>query len=485
LTGRVRSATRATYLVFAVSGFGFASWASRIPQVKDRLGLDPSELGLLLLAIAAGSVSALPLSGTLVARWGSRRTVIAMATLSTAALLTVAFGYLAGVAPVAAGLFLFGVSAGIWDVAMNVQGAAVERRLGRSIMARFHAAWSLGTVVGALIGAGAVALHVPVTAHLAVAALLEGPVVWVVAREFVPDVADVVGEVDGEAGAQGEGGARGEARTGAEAGGTAGTGSALAAWREPRTLLIGLFVLAFAFAEGTGNDWIGVSVIENYRAPATLGTLVFAVFLAAMSGGRWFGVALLDRWGRVRVTRALAGLAVAGLLLFILGPALPAAFAGALLWGAGISLGFPTGMSAAADDPALAARRVGVTASIGYTAFLGGPPLIGFLGDHIEVRHALICVAALLALAVVIAGALRPPPGLEGLAGPPRRDAKVTLGPQEGAQSYHRAPCWGFGDAGDPASQREAEGPTPGFSPTSRPLRPEPMGTIGRRAQCS
>ena len=394
MTGRVQRATRATYLVFAMSGFGFASWASRIPQVKERLGLDPSELGLLLLAIAAGSVSALPLSGTMVARWGSRRTATVMALVSTAALLTVAFGYLAGVAPVAAGLFFFGASAGVWDVAMNVQGAAVERQLGRSIMSRFHAAWSLGTVTGALIGAGAVALHVPVTAHLAVAALLQGPVVWAAARGFLPDQA-------------------GRADRAQAAGEPAGT-SALTAWREPRTLLIGIVVLAFAFGEGTGNDWISVSVIENYRAPATLGTLAFAVFLAAMTGGRWFGVALLDRWGRVRVNRALAGLAVAGLLLFILGPALPAAFAGALLWGAGTSLGFPTGMSAAADDPARAARRVGVTASIGYTAFLGGPPLIGFLGDHIEVRHALICVAALLALAVLIAGALRPPSGLRG-----------------------------------------------------------------------
>ena len=105
--------------------------------------------------------------------------------LSTVSLLTVAFGYLAGVAPVAAGLFGFGVSAGIWDVAMNVQGAAVERRLGRSIMSRFHAAWSLGTVTGALIGAAAVGLGVPVTVHLALAALLEGPVVCVVARSFV------------------------------------------------------------------------------------------------------------------------------------------------------------------------------------------------------------------------------------------------------------------------------------------------------------
>jgi predicted MFS family arabinose efflux permease len=391
LTARVRAATRSTYLVFAVSGFGFASWASRIPQVKAHLGLSPSALGLLLLAIAAGSVAALPLSGAVVARWGSRRTATVMAMLATAALLTVAFGYLAGVAPVAAGLFLFGVAAGVWDVAMNVQGAAVERQLGRSVMSRFHAAWSLGTVAGALIGAIAVALHVPVTAHLAVASLLQGPVVWVAARSFVPDRAGGPEEADGTAG------------------GETARGSALTAWREPRTLLLGLFVLAFAFAEGTGNDWISVSVIEDYKAPATLGTLAFAVFLAAMTGGRWFGTALLDRYGRVPVTRALAVLAVAGLVLFIVGPALPAAFAGALLWGAGTSLGFPTGMSAAADDPARAAPRVGVTASIGYTAFLGGPPLIGFLGDHIEIRQALLCVVVLLATAAAIAGVLRPP----------------------------------------------------------------------------
>jgi predicted MFS family arabinose efflux permease len=391
LTARVRAATRSTYLVFAVSGFGFASWASRIPQVKAHLGLSPSALGLLLLAIAAGSVAALPLSGAVVARWGSRGTATVMAMLATAALLTVAFGYLAGVAPVAAGLFLFGVAAGVWDVAMNVQGAAVERQLGRSVMSRFHAAWSLGTVAGALIGAIAVALHVPVTAHLAVASLLQAPVVWVAARSFVPDRAGGAEEADGPAG------------------GETARGSALTAWREPRTLLLGLFVLAFAFAEGTGNDWISVSVIEDYKAPATLGTLAFAVFLAAMTGGRWFGTALLDRYGRVLVNRALAALAVAGLVLFIAGPALPAAFAGALLWGAGTSLGFPTGMSAAADDPARAAPRVGVTASIGYTAFLGGPPLIGFLGDHIEIRQALLCVVVLLAIAAVIAGVLRPP----------------------------------------------------------------------------
>ena len=122
----------------------------------------------------------------------------------------------------------------------------------------------------------------------------------------------------------------------------------------------------------------------------------------------WYGG--LNAWNSFELADVLlAVLAVAGLALFIFGPALAAAFFGVLLWGAGTSLGFPTGMSAAADDPARAAPRVGVVASVGYCAFLGGPPLIGFLGDHIEVRQALLCVVVLLAVAATIAGALRPP----------------------------------------------------------------------------
>src|ERR1700727_4063571 len=158
---------------------------------------------------------------------------VAMAMLSTFSLLTVAFGYQGGVVPVAVGLFFFGVSAGIWDVAMNVQGAAVERRLGRSIMSRFHAAWSLGTVTGALVGAAAVALGVPVTVHLALAALLEGPVVCVVARSFVADVPEVadVASVTGEM-ERGDGAGAGAGSAAGNAGAGSAAGSALAAWRE-------------------------------------------------------------------------------------------------------------------------------------------------------------------------------------------------------------------------------------------------------------
>lgn len=381
------AARRAVYIAFTGCGFAMASWATRIPQVRDGLALTPSRLGLVLLAIAAGSIVSLVLAGHIVARFGSRATVAAMAGLLLVALSAVGIGYPYGVAPVVAGLFLFGFANGAWDVAMNVQGAVVESRLGKSIMPRFHAGYSVGTVIGALVGAGAVALRVPVTVHLVCSAILIGVLVMLAVRSFGPD--------DAQPPTSGQGG---------------GLRRTLATWREPRTLLIGLFVLAFAFAEGTGIDWISVAVIDGYGAEATIGTLAFATFLTAMTVGRWFGPALLDRYGRVVVVRMLAVLSLAGLMLFVFGPTVVTAFVGALLWGAGASLGFPVGMSAAADDPARAAARVSVVASIGYCAFLGGPPLIGLLGDHITVLKALSAVAVLLAVAAAAAGALRPLP---------------------------------------------------------------------------
>jgi MFS family permease len=381
---QVRAATRATYAAFIGAGFAFASWTSRIPQIRDRLQLRPAELGLVLLAAAAGAVVALPLAGPVLARLGSRRTVTAMALLLAAGLLTAALGYLSGLLPVVTGLFLVGFANGGWDVAMNVQGARVEQRLGRSIMSRFHAGFSLGTVVGALAGAAMVALRVPVTVHLTAAAVIVAASVPAAVRRFIADQ-DATAARD-----------------------TTGSTGSWAGWTELRTLLVGVFVLAFAFAEGTGNDWISVALIDGHHAPAAVGTLGFAVFLAAMTIGRWFGPALLDRYGRVPVVRALTIVAVLGVALFAFVPFTPVAFVGALMWGAGVSLGFPVGMSAGADDPAKAASRVSVIASVGYCAFLGGPPLIGLLGQHFTVLRALTAVAVLLAVAVLIAGNLDP-----------------------------------------------------------------------------
>jgi fucose permease len=380
----VSRAVAATYVAFIGSGLAFATWASRIPQIRVSLGVTPGQLGFIILCLAGGSIISLPVSGLLVARLGEARTVATMSLVLTVGLAIVGIGSQVGVAPVCAGLFLLGLGNGAWDVAMNVQGAAVERALGRSIMSRFHAGFSVGTVAGAAIGALLVALHVGVQPHLVGIAVLIALVVPVtVLRGFLPHAPD-----DHHASHR----------------------SVLAAWREPRTVLIGVFVLCMAFTEGTGNDWLGVAVIDGYHTSNALGVLTLAVFLTAMTLGRWFGPGVLDRHGRVLVLRASAVTAVIGLLVVVFAHLYALALVGAVLWGVGTALGFPTGMSAAADDPRFAAARVSVVASIAYVAFLAGPPVIGFVGDHIGVLHALTVAAGLLALAAAVCGACAPLP---------------------------------------------------------------------------
>jgi fucose permease len=390
-------ATRAVYAVFILSGFAFASWASRIPQVRDSLELSPRSLGLVLLAMAVGSVISMPLAGLVVSRLGAARTITVMALVAAAGLVTAGVGQGVGVLPVVIGLFLFGAGNGTWDVAMNVEGSAVEQHLGKAIMPRFHAGFSVGTVAGALLGSAMVALGVSPTAHLVAVALVVAVAGPYAVRAFLPV------EPPAE---------------------DAPRGNPLAAWTEPRTLLIGVFVFAAAFTEGTGNDWLAVATIDGYDAAAALGSLTFALFLAAMTLGRWFGPALLDRFGRVVTLRALGGTALVGLALVVWGGSLPVAMAGAVLWGLGTALGFPVGMSAASDDPAHAAGRVSVVATIGYIAFLAGPPLIGFLADETGTLRALTATGGLVALGLLVSGALRPPMSSEAagrLSGEPER----------------------------------------------------------------
>ena len=409
---QVRGATRAVYIAFIANGFIFASWAARIPQVRYGLRVSPGVLGLILLCIAAGSTIATPLSGLVITRLGDSRTVAVMSLIAAAGMATVAVGYRYGIPPVAAGLFLFGYSSGTWDVAMNVQGAAVEHALGRAIMSRFHAGWSVGTVAGAGAGTAMVALGVPVTAHLLAVAAVVAAVVPVAARRFIPHAPAPV-----PAGA-------------GHRDGTAARRSPLAAWTEPRTLLIGLFMLCMTFTEGTSNDWLSLAVIGGYHTAAALGTLTFAVFLVAMTAGRWFGPAFIDRHGRVRVLRVCAATALAGLLLIEAGGLLLAALAGAVLLGLGTSQGFPVGISAAADDPRYAPGRVSTVASIGYVAFLAGPPAVGFLADHVGVLRGLSVTGVLLAVAFMLCPVTAPisPSGPEP-SSPPAPEANGPPGP--------------------------------------------------------
>jgi MFS family permease len=376
-------ARNAVATVFALNGFAFATWMSRIPETRASLGLTPGQLGTLLLALSVGSVLALPSAGIWVHRFGAARVVAVAAVVDACGLGLAGLGAAAlqEVVVVAAGLFLLGVGSGTWDVAMNVEGAAVEHGLGRTIMPRFHAAFSLGTVAGAGVGAAAAATRTGVDTHLLLAALPVAAVTVVAVRWFLPASAEAVAEPSGRA--------------------------AVRAWTEPRTLAVGLLVLSMALAEGVANDWLAVALVDGYGVPAWMGAGGFALFVSAMTLGRVVGPVLLDRFGRTPVLWACMGLAAAGVLLVVAGQTLVLVAAGVVLWGVGASLGFPVGMSAAADDPAFAAARVSVVSTIGYTAFLAGPPVLGYLGDQVGVLRALLLVAVLMVPSALVVPAAR------------------------------------------------------------------------------
>jgi MFS family permease len=383
----VLAARTAVAVVFGLNGLALASWFSRIPAARDELGLTAGRLGLLLLALSVGSLLALPVAGVVAHTLGTARTVAAATALASVGLAVAGVGAAVFGSPVVVGLGLaaVGYGCGTCEVAMNVEGAAVERRLRRTIMPRFHAAWSLGTVTGALLGAAGARAGLSIAVHLVLAAsaMLTGTLVAV--RAFLSSGSDAA-----------------KARS-------TGRSPVLAAWREPRTLLIGLLVLVMAFTEGTANDWLAVAFVDGYEVGEPVGAAAFGVFVAAMTVGRTAGTVALDAWGRVPVLFGATLLAAAGSMIVAFATAWPLAMAGAALWGLGASLGFPVGMSAAADEERVAAARVSVVAVIGYTAFLAGPPVVGLLGDRVGVLKALLVVPLLLVPALALVPAVRQP----------------------------------------------------------------------------
>ena len=378
----VVAARNGDLLVFAMNGFAFASWMSRVPDVREILDLTPGMLSVLLLSVSAGSLLGLPVAGRIAHRFGAVASVRIGLSLAAPGIVLAALAVQFEVGRFWAmpGLFLVGLGMGVWDVAQNLEGTVIERALDKAIMPWFHAAFSGGTVLAVLIGAGLVWLKVPLLVHLGVVAVLTVVAVWWGTGRFLPSQStsdDVEDAASAPAVAQ------------------------RSAWSEPRTLLIGVMVLAAAFTEGTANDWMAVAFVDGHDVDKALGVLALAVFLTFMTAGRVLGAGLLDRYGRVPVLRVLFASAIVGCLLVVFGNTW-LAFIGCAIWGVGASLGFPVGMSAAADDPERAAMRLSVVATIGYTAFLAGPPLLGFLGDHFGILNALLAVGAISALAILI-----------------------------------------------------------------------------------
>ncbi|WP_448808129.1 MFS transporter [Agromyces bauzanensis] len=384
----------AIFAVFFVSGFSMASWMARIPAIRDHTGLDTQGVGFVILSGSIASIAGLVAAPWILPRFGARIGMAGVMSIVSVGLVLVGLGGSAtpSVLLVVIGLALFGFGNGAVDVMMNVEGAEAEREIGRTLMPLMHAFFSFGTVAGAGLAAAASALAVPISWHLGGIAVLVVIAVAVAVR-FVPAQPELLDEHDDEP--------RPPWRQRVREG--------LAVWADLRLLLIGVIVLGMSFAEGSANDWLALAVVDGHGYDPTIGAAVFTVFTIAMTTSRVLGGPVIDRFGRVPTLRVLAATGVVGLTLFIFGTEPWMFIIGTVLWGVGASLGFPVGMSAAADTPdrRQSAARVSAVAIIGYCAFLVGPPFIGFLGQRFGILNALLVILVLMVMAGLAAPAAR------------------------------------------------------------------------------
>jgi MFS family permease len=365
--GRSLRARAGVAAVFFLNGFGYGSWVPRIAEIQAGLNLSEGQLGIALFMVAVGALIAMPLAGAAAHRYGSRA-----ATTLTVLCYGLALPGLA-LAPDALTLggvlLLFGAAVGALDVAMNAQGVAVEKHLGRPIMSALHGMFSLGGMAGAGATALVAAAEVALLPHLIAVCALGAILGAGAGRAMLPA---------------------------AEEGGAPGPGFARPSWA---LLLPGLVALAGLLSEGAVADWSAVYLSTSLGAGTTTAAAAFAAFSLALAAGRFTGDRLVARLGGDRVVRAGGALAALGLGLTLLIGHAPVAVLGFALVGAGLSCVFPVVLSAAARTPGPPpSAAIAAVCTVGYLGFLIGPPTIGGLAELLGLPAALGLVVALCAL---------------------------------------------------------------------------------------
>jgi MFS family permease len=346
-------------LFFSVFAISSMSIMVRLPEVREMLGVSVSTLGVLLFMGAVGSITSLSLVGRFIARFGTKPSIIGgMIGFFISGFVLMISAYLHSPELFAVAAFFYGFCAGAADVGINVDGAEIEQRLGRSALPRMHAGYSIGAFLGAGAGTLAIALSVDLFWQVLILATLS-LIVPVIFSRLLPAKNGIDPHHHKDAPADSRPG-----KVFISAGIIA--------------LCIGIF--GITIAEGAANDWLAIGLVDDYKVSNQLAGLAFAVFNLSMTVVRFFGGNLVDRFGRSRVLQVLAGFGIIGLLLIILSHNIVFAIVGAALWGAGVALGFPLFISAAAEAPG-GARTVAFVTTSGYFAFLVGPPLLGFVAE--------------------------------------------------------------------------------------------------------
>lgn len=367
---------------FAVDGFLFAGWVVRIPAIKAQVGASAGQLGLALLGVSAGAVATMVLTGRMCRAFGSERVTVVTGVMLS---LSIALPPRTHSAP-ALGLVLlcFGTSYGGLNVAMNSVAVDLVAALRRPVMSGFHAAYSLGGLIGAGLG-GLLAPHLSPATHLL---LLTAVGLIAVAAAGRVMLAHPIGRPAAPAPSPADGGER---RPG-------GGGALLVA-------VFGLIAACTAYGEGALAEWGPLHIQQDLHGGPGIAAAGYACVAMAMTLGRLSGTALIVRLGQTRAL-VLGGLtACAGMLLGALAPAVPLVMAGFALTGLGLANLFPTAIARAGE--LTGPSGVAAASTLGYGGMLLGPPSIGFLTDSFGLPTALTTVAALAAVAAGIAWAVR------------------------------------------------------------------------------
>lgn len=366
-------------------GFASASWVSRTPTVRDSIGATISTMGLVLFGGSIGSMIGILSAGYLVRKRGTRSAITLSAAFLTIGLLLVTASTVANYAIlVFAGLLFFGLGSGLAEIALNISGANLEARLTHPILPALHGCYSLGVLIGATVSIMLTTLGVSVTWHLGACAVLLGTVCFWSICGIPTDVGKSTPSIS--ASQHDHQIVSGEARR--------------ALWHDPGLMLLGIVLLGLAFAEGSANDWLPLIMVDGLGLSSAQGSMIFAAFAMIMAIGRFSGQALISRLGKARVLLGSLLTGAIGIALVALSTLPMLIIVGVVLWGLGVSLGFPVTISTAGDNPDNPDLRVSIVATAGYCAFLVGPPLLGFLGERFGLRNSILVVVAFLIISI-------------------------------------------------------------------------------------
>lgn len=425
---------RAILVIFFLMGFGFGTWLSRLPTLRDSLGASTLEMSIYGLCLAAGSLTGMMLSARAVERFGPRKMMAFTIAVQVVALpLTVVF-MLAGSIPLGViALFIYGLNFSAADVAMNVSGANAERVYGKPRLPLMHAFYSIGAMLSMGVGSAAEAMKIPLQPHFIAVGLLIGlagfavlgwvprdesalrppashpPLVTtgpvpVVTSPTDDDLATVTGSVPV---------IPAHAATGAPVSdGALAPGASKRRynpWRDPRVICIGLITLSAGLVEGAPADWLPLALVDGRGVTNEFGALMLALFYGAVVTARLAGSALLTRFTRVAVLRTSLAIAAIGILTVVLAPGPVPMIVGTILWGLGSGVCWPITISAAADRHETAARDVATVSAIGYTSMLLGPMAFGVLGEQIGLLPAFIVLPIFVVLGISLASVTREP----------------------------------------------------------------------------